>query len=79
MQSSSQEKTVPQCLHDCAGDIMAAMLMATYLQTRLQEERHPVTRDVSALLQHLQKSTANLDALRAAIARAGAASEQPGS
>ena len=77
MQSSSQEKTVPQCLHDCAGDILAAMLMATYLQTRLEEERHPVTRDISALLRQLQKSSTNLDALRAALARAGTASEPP--
>lgn len=64
MNNNSQEKNARQCLHDCAGDLMVAMLSATVLAEQLKSENHSGAKDAQSLLEYLRKTSAGLSALR---------------
>jgi hypothetical protein len=65
--TESHCKNVRRSLHDCAGDLMAAMLSATLVTERLGSEHHPAARDARALLESLRKFSSSLSDLRAAL------------
>lgn len=69
MNNNSQEKTARQCLHDCAGDLMVAMLSATVMAEQLKSENHPAANDAQAVLDYLRKTSAGLSALRETLDR----------
>lgn len=69
MDNLSQEKNARQCLHDCAGDLMVAMLSATVMAEQLKSENHPAAKDAQSLLDFLRKSSTSLATLREVLDR----------
>lgn len=62
-------KPLRQCIHDAAGDIMTAVLAATFLSALLDKENHPLSAEAHKLTEVLNKLSRDFPELRRAAVR----------